>query len=132
MSTRCITVVQENGVDILAMYRQMDGYPDGHGKELADYLRGKQIINGISSRDAANRCFNGMGCLAASLVAHFKTGIGSFYIVPVSDRGSGSYTYIISSDGSRIKLRVESGGKKPLFDGYVDDFTPGACREDCE
>ena len=127
MGTRCVTVVEENNGDaILAMYRQMDGYPDGHGQELADFLRGKQLVNGISMSTSQKECFNGMGCLAASLVAHFKRGIGSFYIVPPNGRRE-EYSYFISGDASRIKLRVESG-QKTIFDGYADDFRPEACQ----
>ena len=39
MGTRSLTFVyDENGAKILNMYRQMDGYPSGHGKELAEFL----------------------------------------------------------------------------------------------
>jgi len=133
MGTRCVTVVQERGKDIMAMYRQMDGGPDGHGKELAEFLQGKRIINGIPFGKDNSMSFNGMGCLAASLVAHFKTEIGGFYLVPLTSRGDGAYLYTVY-DGEipgSIKLRVESCGKT-IYDGYVDDFSPEDCREDDE
>lgn len=57
------------------MYRQYDGYPSGHGQELADYLKTFRITNGISG-DPINTA-NGMACLAAQIVAHFKGG-GAF------------------------------------------------------
>jgi hypothetical protein len=52
----------------------MDGYPDGHGQELADFLDGFKIVNGISTEDRDfPKVANGMGCLAAQVIAHFKT-----------------------------------------------------------
>ena len=39
--------VYETKQNILCMYRQHDGYLDGHGLELAKYLQGFNIVNGI-------------------------------------------------------------------------------------
>jgi len=96
MGTRCLTVFkEEDGTEIAVMYRQFDGYPDGHGKELAEFLKGKKVVNGISSE--RQPIFNGMGCLAASVVAHFKTDPGGFYLHPANTRNCGEeYTYIVS------------------------------------
>ena len=33
------------------MYRQFDGYPSGHGVELAQFLAGMVIVNGFQSDD---------------------------------------------------------------------------------
>jgi hypothetical protein len=67
-------------VPIINMYRQYDGYIDGHGKELAEFLKPIKIINGI--QDNYKDVANGMGCLAAQLITHFKTehGRGENYI----------------------------------------------------
>ena len=35
MGTRSLTVIQSNGKEFFNMYRQFDGYPEGHGMELA-------------------------------------------------------------------------------------------------
>lgn len=135
MGTRCITQVQDHGRNIVEMYRQMDGYPDGHGEELASFLRGKRLINGIPMGRDVSMCFNGLGCLAASLVAHFKTGIGSFYLQEPAAPGedpSEYYVYTVYQDENQpgaIKLRVKAGDKI-VFDDYADAFTPEACRED--
>src|SRR3990172_4116421 len=86
MGTRCLTVVEdENGDEILNMYRPMDGYPEGHGKELADFLKDMTIVNGITNNDT-RKIANGMGCLGAQLVAHFKTDVGQFYLYPPKQR----------------------------------------------
>ena len=96
MGTRCLTVFkEEDGTEIAVLYRQMDGYPDGHGQELADFLAGKAIVNGISSMEPP--AFNGMHCLAASVVAHFKDHIGAFYLYPAGTRDIGEdYIYTVT------------------------------------
>lgn len=52
MSTRSNTLVIEtdgNEEQILVnMYRQMDGYPSGHGKELAEFLIKIRMVNGLA------------------------------------------------------------------------------------
>jgi len=94
MGTRCITRVYEKwDKDVLprllcTMYRQMDGYPDGHGIELKEFLDGYKLVNGISG-DAAEykKIANGAGCLAAQLVAHFKQlyPLGMIYLAEKHD-----------------------------------------------
>ena len=41
MGTRSITVVYDeyNDKPVVCMYRQFDGYPSGHGRELAEILK---------------------------------------------------------------------------------------------
>ncbi len=71
MGTRSLTrILDEQGNVLACMYRQHDGYPSGHGKELAEFLAPLAIVNGLGSRDA--RVANGMDCLAAQVVAYFK------------------------------------------------------------
>ena len=84
MGTRSITrVFTEEDEFLLFMYRQMDGYPEGHGMDLANFLSGRTIVNGIREE---NFIANGMKCLAAQIVAHFKDGPGGIYIEPVGER----------------------------------------------
>ena len=92
MSTRCTTLVYEGDKIILNMYRHCDGYPEGHGKELAELLDGFQIVNGLC--DEKGKIANGMGCLAAQIVAHFKKEPGHIYIQgPELDRWDVEYIY---------------------------------------
>ena len=79
MGTRSNTVVINGGVKLLNLYRQFDGYPSGHGAELAAFLAPITMVNGLGPNSDAVLA-NGMGCLAAQLVAHFKTAPGGFYI----------------------------------------------------
>lgn len=46
MGTRSITKFIEEGKEICGLYRQFDGYPEGHGKELAEFLQNMPIVNG--------------------------------------------------------------------------------------
>jgi len=64
---------------MLCMYRQYDGYPSCHGRELADFLSSITLVNGLSS-DEDRVVANGMGCLAAQMISKFKDGPGGIYI----------------------------------------------------
>ena len=82
MGTRHLTkVIDENGEQIMNLYGQWDGYPTGHGAELAEFLNSGRMVNGLEN-DPKERLFNGAGCLAAQLVAHFKNDAGGFYLYP--------------------------------------------------
>ena len=52
MGTRSLTVVRdtEGAKDICVLYRQMDGYPTGHGAELKEFLVPFTVVNGIGRR----------------------------------------------------------------------------------
>ena len=77
------------------LYRQMDGYPSGHGEELEKFLERKTLVNGLPMlNDLA--LANGIRCLAAQVVAHFKTEPGGFYLHPAGTRDIGEeYTYTV-------------------------------------
>ncbi len=81
MGTRSITqVLDRNGDIIVSMYRQMDGYPSGHGEELAKFLESGKMVNGITYGQT-ERIFNGIEDMAAKMVEHFKAGQdGSIYL----------------------------------------------------
>ena len=50
---------------------------------------------------------NGMGCLAASLIANFKQSPGGFYIHPVSQKNCGQdYEYHIYNIDGEFKIEV--------------------------
>ena len=90
MGTRSLTKVIETWVDVetnkkkkdvlVVMYRQFDGYPSGQGKDLVEFLKDSKIVNGLGGDDLnSKKVFNGAGCLAAQLIAHFKKGAGGIY-----------------------------------------------------
>ena len=92
MGTRSITVVYDeyNDKPVVCMYRQFDGYPSGHGRELAEILKDRVIVNGFGLNEKT-KVSNGMGCLAATIVASFKTEIGGFYLDRKSTRLNSSH-----------------------------------------
>jgi hypothetical protein len=100
MGTRSLTYVyDETGEKIINLYRQYDGYPTGHGQELAEFLNSGRVVNGLEF-DKNELLFNGSGCLAAQLVAHFKKESGGFYLYPTSAEDCGQdYEYHIFLDG---------------------------------
>jgi hypothetical protein len=95
MGTRSLTVFQEFDKEIVVMYRQFDGYPEGHGMDLAEFLAGGKMVNGLSLGDNSQQ-FNGMGCLAAQVIAHFKEEAGGFYLHKAGTRDAGEeYIYVV-------------------------------------
>jgi len=71
MGTRSLTYFYETDgkTPFVAFYRQFDGYPTGHGKDIASFMNSKTMVNGYN--DAATQ-FNGMGCMAAQIVGRLK------------------------------------------------------------
>ena len=108
MATRAMISIakREEGVSfseipkktIVDIYHHWDGYPEGLGVTLGWYLSGRKIVNGISSAMNKDLVNNGMGCLAASLVAYLKDGPGDVYIEPRESHGWIDYQYYIWGD----------------------------------
>lgn len=127
MGTRSLTFVYEDdGTAIINLYRQFDGYPEGHGRDLVGFLYNKRLVNGLG-RDTKN-VFNGMSCLAASLVAHFKTEAGGIYLHPTTSLDCGQdYEYHIYPN--RIEVKKYDG--RVLFNGTWEEFD-GFCMKEGE
>jgi hypothetical protein len=106
MGTRSLTFVyDEDKQPLFCLYRQYDGYPSGHGSELAEFLSKFTIINGIGSNQSEfGRFANGMGCLAAQIVSNFKTEVGGFYLYPTNTKDAGQdYEYHVYRDFVEVK-----------------------------
>lgn len=87
MGTRSLTIVYDgSNKPIINMYRQCDGYVSGHGLQLAEFLIPFEIVNGIQGNPKLGVVANGMACLSAQLVKHFKDGVGGIYLYCVDDR----------------------------------------------
>ena len=107
---------------IVDIYHHWDGYPEGLGVTLGWYLSGKKIVNGISSAMNEDLVHNGMGCLAASLVAHLKDGPGNVYIEPRESHGWIDYYYYICGDeGKSIYISIFSDDEC-IFVGEPEDL----------
>ena len=117
MGTRSLTFVYSDGQPLLNMYRQFDGYPSGHGQELAEFLLSGKMVNGIPV-GSDELFFNGMGCLAAQLIANFKTGSGGFYIYPLDATDCWQeYEYHVYEDKVVVKNPTEV-----IFSGTWSEF----------
>ena len=138
MGTRSLTYVYESFINdkgqrqnepIMCMYRQFDGYVSGHGAELAEFLTSGKLVNGLSVGQSA--VYNGMGCLAAQLVAHFKTEPGGIYLhAPRLDRDDWQdYEYHVSNNRVIVYSGTYSEGKI-LFDGCWSDFAEFCKQEE--
>ena len=103
--------------EVVTMYRQYDGYPSGHGKELAEFLSDGKVVNGYGLDDGKQ--FNGMGCLAAQVVAHFKDGVGGFYLQRSNKNSGEEYRYHVIHDYDKGTLTI-----KVIEVGYMkgDDY----------
>lgn len=107
----------------IAMYRQMDGYPGGHGLDLAEFLNPFIIINGISFDDREKTRANGLDCLAAQMVKHFKVGIGSIYLDASPDVTDLDYYYIVYQENDNLKMACyDSWKNEKLFEGTPQEF----------
>ena len=122
MGTRSNTVIYDDDVQILNLYRQHDGYLSGHGAELLAFLEPMTIVNGITTGLA--NIANGSGCLAAQLVAHFKKRVGDFYIMaPLGEENENDYTYKIYVSGGPEYITMEVWEYDDLiFSGNVSEF----------
>ena len=126
MGTRCLTYVYEGNSPLICLYRQFDGYPSGHGAELGDFLKGIQLGNGIAGKPEMGTFANGMGCLAAQLVAHFKQSVGGFYIYSVTSTDCWQdYEYHVYENKVIVNSCAtvyDSGHSQVIFEGTWEEL----------
>jgi hypothetical protein len=118
MGTRSLTYVYDDKTPVVCMYRQFDGYPTGHGAELANFLNGFEIVNGYS--EVRPKLANGMGCLAAQMIVHFKDGTGGFYLVEtvLGQDCSQDYEYHVYRDS----ITILDSDRSEIFSGSWEEF----------
>jgi hypothetical protein len=129
MGTRSLTFVKnEDNEPIINMYRQYDGYPSGMGVDLLEFLDGLHMVNGIRVGEK-KRIANGVHCLAAQLVSHFKADAGGIYLYPTTDTNCWQeYEYHIqlveNSKGKEVlHIKVyDNAESKWLFQGTIRRF----------
>jgi hypothetical protein len=141
MGTRSTTTVYDGETPILTFYRQYDGYPSGHGQEVAAFLSGKEVVNGISGDGTG--IFNGPGDLAVRLLTALKgdaNDAGALYAIPHDQAGEEDYHYdvvVTSAEGfgmdarGSVVVKVKSYGT-PIAEGSVDEFVAKAEAREME
>lgn len=132
MGTRSLTTITEDGKPLVKIYRQYDGYPEGHGRDLLDILRGREMVNGIPGGANGAKLFNGTGCMAAQIIRKLKTEeAGGIYIAPLDDDGGCcDYRYTIettTSPGGGWSYTVSA--PRLTVDGYGDQLFAGSVEE---
>ena len=125
MGTRSLTIFNDEwkNEEIVVFYRQYDGYPEGHGTELLTFIDNMKIVNGISLYKN-EKIANGMGCLAAQVISHFKEETGKFYLYSAGTRDIGEefiYTLYYTEE-LRIKVQDTYDDGSDLFDGNMKSF----------
>jgi len=134
MSTSSITVFKESadweGEEIAVLYRNMDGYPKIHGKQLAEFLAGSTMVNGIDLNEHG-KVHNGMSCLAASVVAHFKHGAGDFYLYPAGTRDCDErYIYEVTGElDQEPTIRCSDDRGVEIFNGSASQVLAEITRK---
>ena len=125
MGTRSLTVFNNemDNSEIVVLYRQYDGYPTGHGRDLFSFLNNMEIVNGISPNEK-RKIANGMGCLSAQIVAYLKEAPGDFYLHSAGTRDIGEefiYTLYYTEE-LRIKVQDTYDNGNDLFDGNLNQY----------
>ncbi len=128
MGTRSITTIIDNQfgrkAKILTMYRQFDGYPSGHGKELAVFLNSMQLCNGLGGKAPEDKVWaNGAGCLGAQMLKYFKEEPGGIYVTaPRVKLEYEDYSYVVTvTEELKLHIEVRSYSGK-IFDGTLEEF----------
>jgi hypothetical protein len=130
MGTRSITTIIDNQwaegkpEKLCTMYRQYDGYPSGHGKELFDFLSQFTIVNGMGLNET-RKIANGAGCLAAQMIEHFKeaAGPGGIYMTATRTKLDGEdYGYEVTVTPQLTIEVVVRGYSKVAFKGSLHEF----------
>jgi hypothetical protein len=113
MGTRSITRIQKDGETLVAVYRQFDGYISGQGRDLANILKDRKIVNGIQF-GTQSQVFNGVGCLAANIICEMKRedngDAGGVYIHPV-DADDEEYVY-------NVNVKTKEGDWSYAYEDY--------------
>lgn len=118
MGTRSLTFFHDQEKKpVVCMYGQYDGYMSGHGLDLANFINSRKMVNGLGTDNTT--VANGMECLAALAVAHFKGNeAGNFYLYPTDTINVvEEFTYHVYAD----KVVVQEYGSV-VFAGDWSEF----------
>jgi hypothetical protein len=146
MGTRSVTTFIDENQEICRIYRQFDGYPEGHGLELARHCD-RKITNGISAgatwrqgediksyrkRDAiAKKAYakthaNGIGELAALVLCELKkeNPVGNVYLEAPGGEICDwvEYIYVVRQIDDRVQIDIRTQSGPFPFNLKDDDF----------
>lgn len=135
MSTRSVTTVRskwagkEDYKTHARIYRHHDGYPEGQGKWLHEFLDGMVIVKGITGKEPPKHA-NGPGRLAAQMTAALLAEEHEPDLLNHDGDCGQEYEYRISVEfgeqGGTMAIEVFDGPIREdadrLFEGTVDEF----------
>lgn len=121
---------KSNNKPLVAIRSHFDGYIDGLGHALAEWLLEKTIVNGIGADQNTFEYANGVGCLAAQFVRRVKDEVGGWYITDLDSLDSWDYVYeVVVNDSVNnptpidniCTVIVKSYGEK-IFEGKPSEL----------
>jgi len=125
MGTRSLTrVIDKDNQEYVTIYRQLDGYPDAHGLQLAEFLEGRKIVNGIPIKSTGIMS-NGPGDLAAQLVAFLKDEfpVGGIYIEPAGTKDAcQDFEYLLYIEEGKEPIIEVLDPNESCFKGNVEKY----------
>lgn len=104
MSTRSTIRFRNDGcAPVCCVYKHFDGYIEGLGHDLAEWLKGMTLINGICNKEQEGHDYaNGIGCLAAKWIADNKTETGDIYMCSSDTYEEYNYEVILKRQNMRV------------------------------
>ena len=121
MGTRSTTRIYEDGNLLLTLYKQYDGYIEGWGNQLKEFIKSGTFVNGISLNEK-RRVFNGVGCFAAQLIKEYKERPGGLYVTTEEDEQEYNYRIYKRND----KLIIECDEDETFTEEF--DLTQGGYK----
>ena len=130
MGTRSTTSFYDGDEHLLTYYRQYDGYPTHYGQRLAHQISRCEIVNGFTLAMEGGTHANGVGCLVAQILTHWKMGdglLGGLYIQPEDTKNLEAYHYdVVFDEDNECSITVFRYG------GKVGTFTPEELMNNAE
>lgn len=121
----------DNNTILVNVYHHYDGYIEGVGHDLAEFLLSKKIVNGITCFDDMNTIANGFSCLIAQYISNVKKGPGEVYICLQDFEGDYNYDVIYNDCKNEIYIKV-THYDKVLFKGSPKELLEYKDKEDEE
>lgn len=129
MSTSCtVKFVKEydndNQIELVNVYHHFNGYINGVGYQLAQWLMNKKLINGINQHTDGPDFANGADCLAAQYIRDFKLGVGGLYICAIDNVEDYNYRVIVHDYSDQIDIHAY------IEKLYADNNNPATLKND--
>ena len=119
-----VSFSEHPGVDKIhvQIYNHYDGYPEGLGVKLANFLDGYDITNGLST-GYQGPVANGMGCLAAQTVSYLKDEPGNVYLQKPIEKDWEDYEYFVwVKDHAELWISIFNYDSECIFVGEPSEL----------